>query len=308
MKKTAKLLLVMICFLCLLTGCYQNDTELKITQSGKVKVEISNVTNDDGAAMVFGATYDEVGPGLVSEIDATITDTSKEKVEEVNKDVDGQNCKGIKYTGYYDSLDEMYSSQVYNSVMNFSGVPVFSSVLSFNGQPVGVGLKESKSVFGRTYTGTGTINYDIFREAMGINGDGEAKINLAIRFPFGSFTFSKGNKNIFVPAFVYNTISNEEPVEINFKVFVPNYIMVLFVLLFILLIVFNVLLILKVKNLQKIIAGEDEITEEIQEEGETFISEDDENFFEGNEERVEFKEEIPETTEEPEKENPEETE
>jgi len=294
LKKFAKVFLVSLCILCLLTGCYSNDTTIKVTQSGKIKVEVTSMATNEGVELLFGAPYDELAPGMIQQLQSSITDADKETVEEVKENIDDKEFKGIKYTGKYDSLEEMYASQVYNTVaMNFSGAPVSANELSLGGAAVGIAFNEEKGLMGKVYSGKGAIDFGVFRDMMGINGDGVAKINVAFKFPFGSLTVSKGNKNIIVPTFKYEATSDGDPVEIDFKVLVPNYWAVLFIILFILLLIAVVLLSLKVKKLQRIIDGED--AEEISEEdGEVFISEDDENFFEGNEEKVEFIEEIPE--------------
>ena len=303
LKKTVKLFLVALCMLTLLTGCYQSDATFKVTSTGKVNVEISMLTNDEGASMFFGSSYDEAAPEIIEQFTGAINEEAKEAVEEISEKIDDVEYKGIKYTGKYDSLEDMYASQLYTAAMNFSAVPVYVNELSLNGTAVGIAFNETKGIFGSTFSGKGAIDYNLFKDMIGVNGDGVAVSNLTFKFPVGAYTFSKGNKNFFMPTFKYTAKSDAETVDVDFKVFIPNYFMLLFVIIFILLIVAVVLLVLKVKKLQRIIDGDDE--EEIETEGEVFISEDDENLFEGNEEKVEFAEEVKEeVAEEPTEEEP----
>ena len=130
MKKTAKVFLVTLCMICLLTGCYKSDTTIKVSQSGKIKVEVATMVSDQGAEFYSGVSNDEITQGYVSELSSLVTDTSKEKIEEVNEEFDDKEFKGFKYTGYYDSLEEMYTSQLYNTItMNCSGAPVYNNEL-----------------------------------------------------------------------------------------------------------------------------------------------------------------------------------
>jgi len=295
MKKTWKLALITLCMLCLLTGCYEQDATISVGPLGGVKAEIAFAGNDEGIAQVSGgATYEELDERLVPQIEAMVTDVSKEKVERIAIDKEGGEYKGLKVTGYFSSVDEMYSSQLI-SVFNNSGMIPAPIVTNNAADGIGVMFNADKGFMGTTYTAEGNISMtqgneldDEAKTAMS-----ECKINIRFKFPVGAFTVSKGNKNILKPTFVYAATMENDNLPVSFKVFVPNYLAILGALIFIGLIVTIVLMAKKIKELNKIINGETEEEVAAEENGE-FISEDDENFFEGAEESVEIEAAEPE--------------
>ena len=289
MKKTLKLTLLAVCILCLLCGCYEQNSVISVNPFGGIHTEMSFAGNDDGILEITGgATYDDLKASLIPQLQGMITDTSKEKLEEITVDVDGESYKGVKATGYFSSLSEMYSSEffsVFNSY-NMIPAPIASGDLA-EGEP-GVSFKEDKGFFGTTYKANGNINITQGNELDASQREAMSKsqIKIKFKFPVLSFTVSKGNKNIVKPTFEYVASTENDNVLVDFSVFVPNYLMILGILLIIGLIVAVVLMAKKIKELKKIIAGETE-EEVVLQSSESFINEDDENFFEGSAESVE---------------------
>lgn len=302
MKKTLKLMLLAVCILCMLCGCYEQDTVISVNPIGGIKAEMSFAGNDDGILEITGgATYDDLKASLIPQLQSMIVDTSKEKLEEITVDVEGESYRGVKATGYFSSLSDMYSSQFFSVFNSYNMIPApLTSSDAMEGQP-GVSFKEDKGLFGTTYKANGIINItqgneldDQQRAAMS-----KSQIKIKFKFPVLSFTASKGNKNIVKPTFEYVATTENDDVQVDFSVFVPNYLMILGILVIIGLIIAVVLMAKEIKKLRRIISGE---VEETSEEAavESFINEDDENFFEGSAESVEVekKTETPEIVEE----------
>ncbi len=300
MKKTLKLTLLAICILTMLCGCYEQNTVVSVNPFGGIKAEMSFAGNDDGILEITGgATYDDLKASLIPQLQEMITDTSKEKLEEITVDVEGETYKGVKATGYFSSLSDMYGSQFFSVFNSYNMIPApLSANDAAEGMP-GIAFKESKGFFGTTYKANGIVNITQGNEldAQQREAMNKSQIRLKFKFPVLSFTVSKGNKNIVKPTFEYVTTTENDNVEIDFSVFVPNYLMILGILLIIGLLVAVLLMAKKIKQLQKIIKGE--VTGEVSEDeaSETFISADDENFFEGSVEKVEVEKKI-ETPEE----------
>ena len=300
MKKTLKLTLLAICILTMLCGCYEQNTVVSVNPFGGIKAEMSFAGNDNGILEITGgATYNDLKASLIPQLQDMITDTSKEKLEEITVEVEGETYKGVKATGYFSSLSDMYGSQFFSVFNSYNMIPTpLSANDAVEGMP-GISFKESKGFFGTTYTANGIVNITQGNEldAQQREAMSKSQIKLKFKFPVLSFTVSKGNKNIVKPTFEYVTTTENDNVEVDFSVFVPNYLIILGLLIIIGLIVAVSLMAKKIKELQRIINGE--VNEEIieNEVSETFISEDDKNFFEGIEEKVEVEKKI-ETTEE----------
>lgn len=303
MKKALKIALIAVFMLCLLTGCYQQDTTISVGPMGGVKTEIAFAGNDEGIAQVSGGQdYAALEEALIPQIQALVTDVKKEKAEQIAIDKENGEYKGLRVTGYFSSLDEMYSSQLIG-VFNNSGMVPVPVVTSNANDGIGIMFNSDKNFFGTTYKADGVISM-----TQGNELDDEAKaamseceVNIKFKFPVGSFTVSKGNKNILKPTFVYNATMENDNMPVAFKVFVPNYLALLTILIIIGLVVLVVLMAKEIKKLKAIINGEGE--EEAEEASEEFVTADDENFFEGTEESVVIEETsveevVEETTEE----------
>lgn len=300
MKKTLKIALLAVCMLCLLTGCYEQSSVISVNPLGGIKAEIAFVGNDEGIGQIAGgASFADLQQSLLPQIKGLVTDVSKEKVEEVSLDAEGDQYKGIKVTGYYSDLNDMYSSPLMSTFNShgFVPAPVIGTDLE-EAQP-GVSLKEDKGFLGTSYKAYGSISM-----TQGTEVDAEQKaamskcaINLKFKFPVGAFTFSKGNSNFIMPTFKYEVTMENDNAPVEFSVFLPNYLGILGALIFIGLIVAVVLMAKKIKELQAIINGE--VVEAVAEENaDNFVSEDDANFFEGSEETVEIQEPAEDATEE----------
>lgn len=293
MKKIAKVMLVAVFMLVFLTGCYKQDTVVTVGHNGTICAEVALVGTDDSVAQVSGGgTFDELKASLLPQINGMILDTSKEKCEPISEEVNGVKMNGLKFTAYYSSFDEMAESQLFYAYNSSVAVPVTTGEYT-EGTP-GLTINSENNMWGTTYKVKGTISLTQGQEIIDeeLKKLETASANLTFKFPFASFSTSAGNGNIIMPTFSYTATTQNDNIPVDFSVYVPNYFMFLGILLIIILIVIVIIQALKIRKLKGIISGEAcETVEEEAFDSETFISKDDEEFFEGSDETVEFTEE-----------------
>ena len=112
MKKTLKIALLAVCMLCLLTGCYEQSTVISVNPLGGIKAEIAFVGNDEGIGQIAGgAAYADLQQSLLPQVKALVTDVSKEKVEEVALEKDGEEYKVDRVLdSIHEDIDEINAS------------------------------------------------------------------------------------------------------------------------------------------------------------------------------------------------------
>lgn len=306
-KKTLKTILLAVCLLSLLTGCYKQDTVVSVGPMGGIKAETTFVGTDEAIAQ-YGE-YEEVKESFKTDAEQYILYKSREKVEETKKTVNGKELKGFKISVKYDSLDEMMQSTFWNSIEQYY-VPTPVLVTSkaeidyikeqnkdtgkdvFDELEIPVMYKEG-GIFGTSYYVKGNV---VFRRDAGAaeteNPDAikDATVDVSFKFPIGSFTTSAGNKNILKPSFAYSVSDRDDKMPVDICVFVPNYLGIFAVILIIGLIIAVVLLAIKVAKLSKFAKGA-ETTSDDKVVVEEILTEDDKNFFEGSEEKIDVSQE-----------------
>ena len=95
MKKFSKLLLLSVTVLCLLTGCYKQDTKISLNQFGGVKVDISMLGDDEAISQVSGgSSFDELMSNIMPQIEELKTDASM-TAEEISEEVGDKTYNGI---------------------------------------------------------------------------------------------------------------------------------------------------------------------------------------------------------------------
>lgn len=295
MKKISKLLLLSVTVLCLLTGCYKQDTKISVNQFGAAKVDISMLGNDEAVSQVSGgSSYEELMTNIMPQIEQLKTDDSM-TAEEISEDVGGETYKGIRITAKYPSVAEMNNSVYFQAFNGSVAVPVTSSDTSEAGY--GITFKDLPNVFGTVYTANGTISLSQGGE---LSADDSAKlanstVDMKFSFPFCSYG---SNGKIVNPAYKFAVNADNPTAEVHFWVFIPNFAFLIALILLIALIIIVIVLLNKIKKLTP--TNDDPDAEPSDESLEDMLSEDDANFFEGNFEDIdeETEEAVEESAEE----------
>lgn len=283
MKKLSKLLLASLTILCLLTGCYKQDTKISINQFGSVNVDISMTGNDEAVSQVSGGmSYNELMENLMPQIEEIITDDSM-TAEKTSVEVEGETYNGVRITAKYPSVSEMNDSVFFQAFNGSIAVPVTSADTS--GMRNGITFKDKTNMFGTVYTANGTVSLS---QGGDLSQDDLAKlknasVSLKISFPFLSYG---SNGKIVNPSYSFNVTADKPSEEVHFWVFIPNFALLLALLLIIVLIIIIIVLSRKTKKLNPTDPEIDELTS-VNTFAENEISEDDVNFFEGASDPVE---------------------
>lgn len=294
MKKFTKVLLLSIVTVCILTGCYQQEVSLKFKHSGaEFKAEIA--ATDDAYNYYCNQnnkeepiTHKEILDQNVPYLQGYTEKDSSLSFEEIEKEVDGEKYYGLKAGGKFSSAQEMLGSEFFsnlNMAYFYKEDEGLSDYIEKN--HVGISFKENSNIVGTTYKLYGYVSLSQGKTITGeLSADelGElknAKSVLKLKFPAFSFSFSKGCKFFLAPSFDYNLNFDTPDLPVNISVFVPNLAMLISCLIILLLLIVIILLLKKIKLLTPVPVVSGSFEEET-------LSEDDENFFEGNEENTEF--------------------
>ena len=291
LKKNSKLLLLSVTVLCLLTGCYKQDTKISINQFGSVNVDISMLGNDEAISQVSGgSTYEELMSNIMPQIEELKTNDSM-TAEEISEEVGGETYNGIRITAKYPSVAEMDSSVYFQAFNGSIAVPVTSSDTSETG--FGITFKDMPNVFGTVYTANGTISLSQGGELSDEDAAKLANSTIDMKFSFPFCSYGSGGK-IVNPTYKFNITADNPTSEVHFWVFIPNFAFLITLILLIVLIVVVIVLLNKIKKLTP--TDDDPNAEPLDDVLEDALSEDDVNFFEGNFENID--ETVEETAEE----------
>lgn len=283
MQKVLKLLLLAALTLCLLTGCYQQNTTITVRPMGGIKMEMTLIGTDAGVSEASGGmTFEELTETILPQIESFATDESM-TYDTVREDIGGETYNGVTVKGNFPSVPEMYAAQFYYA-FNYSMVtPVFDQNPEEYGH--GINFTEDRKWYGSVYKANGNINLTQGEAADESTSAelGDSKVTVKFSFPFSSVTFSEGNKNFIKPTFVYTADASSAEnmvVPVVFSVFVPNIALLLALIIILGLLVAVILLISKNAKYKEQLAFAGAASGEAAEE---ILSEDDINFFEGNE-------------------------
>lgn len=304
MKKFTKILLILAAAMFFLTGCYQQDITLNFKHSG-AEFSTKIIATDEAYNYYFNngdtenpITHQNVLDQSVPNLEEKAENDENLDIELLEKDIDGEMYYGITGSGKYKSAEDMLDSEFFAYLNSISMYPKEDNLMEYiETNKYGIAFSENTNALGTTYKINGYTSLTQGRSATDDFSEEDrtklenAKSTLKFKFPVFSFSFSKGNKFFLAPSFVYELNNSATDMPIDISVFIPNYIVLAFGIIIILLIIIIMVLLRKIKRLTPAPEETDEPEEEM-------LSEDDENFFEGNEENTEFAEELPETREE----------
>lgn len=249
MKKISKIFLISAMAVLLLTGCYKQDTTIKVSPLGKAVAEVSFAGTDEAVSEVSGGMgYDELMNEIVPQIEQMMKDTSKESVERISETVGDAQLSGLKFKATYGSVSDMLSNDLFNAFNQSVAVPVTSAETA--GSANGVQLRSVPHWYGTEYYVNGNLS---ITQGQPLTEEEEAQmtganINMAFKFPFTSFS-NPVSKNIFAPRFTFKADEATPDVPIHFYVFTPNIPMLIAALLIILLLIRLSMLSNKVRKL-----------------------------------------------------------
>ncbi|MBO4897038.1 MAG: YtxH domain-containing protein [Clostridia bacterium] len=262
MKKTLKLLLIAAALMCLLTGCFKQETTIKLSSLGNAKVESSMIGTDQAFGLITGGQdRAELMDGLVSEINSAISEKgSKESVEQISETINGEEMNGVKYKADFKSLDEMFASEIFNYFN--SNVPASLSSQKLQEGQSGISLRSVQHWFGTDYfiDGSLDISDERYQHELGMFSEDptpdptNAAVNMTFKLPFVSIAKANGKLKLFRHTFKFTATKDNPLVPLNIRAFaisVPMLIAALIILaLLIMLLVFGT----KIKKLTKKIA------------------------------------------------------
>ena len=275
MKKFLKVLLLTVTVLCLLTGCYKQDTTISVSQFGKIKVDITMLGNDDAISQASGgSSYEELMDNIMPQIEnmkEKDTMTSEKFEEEIN----GVKYKGVRITADYDNFSEMNNSMYFQAFNGSVVVPVTDADMSDSKN--GLSFRELNNLFGTTYTINGIVSVsqgdDLEEDEL--NKIKDSVVNVTFRFPFCSYS---SDFKVFCPTYSLTVTKDHPTEEIHSWIFVPNIALLLAVLLLIVFLIRSLVLGKKIKKLTLPEATDGEADTD----ADLPLNEDDVNFFEGN--------------------------
>ena len=275
MKKFLKVLLMTVTVLCLLTGCYKQDTTIGVSQFGKIKVDIAMLGNDDAISQASGgSSYEELMDNIMPQIEnmkEKDTMTSEKFEEEIN----GVKYKGVRITADYDNFSEMNNSMYFQAFNGSVVVPVTDADMSDSKN--GLSFRELNNLFGTTYTINGIVSVsqgdDLEEEEL--NKIKDSVVNVTFKFPFCSYS---SDFKVFCPTYSLTVTKDHPTEEIHSWIFVPNIALLLAVLLLIVFLIRSLVLGKKIKKLTLPEATDGEADSD----ADLPLNEDDVNFFEGN--------------------------
>ena len=294
MKKMTKILLVGIMALCLLSGCYKQDTTIKIKPSGAASVDIAMIGNDAAISQVSGGmSSDQLMQDLMPQIEE-LKESDSMTAEEISEQVGEETYKGVRITAKYKDVSEMLKSMYFVAFNSSIASPVGSA--DAVDTRYGLQLDEiTSSPFGNTYTVNGNIS---LTQGESLSDEemkqlSASQINMTFKFPVLSWS----NWKFIAPTYSFSVNADNPNQEVHFWVFVPNYVLLLALLIIIGLLIAVIVLASKLSKLNPKDDGPDfdSFTTDTVE----TLSEDDENFFEGFDED-EAAESVDETAENPE--------
>ena len=223
MKKISKIFLFAAMAALLLTGCYKQDTTIKVSPLGKVTSEVSFLGSDEAIGEISGGmTYDGLMDEIVPQIEQMIDGNPKESVEKISETVGETQLNGLKFKATYGSVSEMLANDLFAAFNQSVAVPVTSAEI--RGSSNGVQLRPAYHWYGTEYYVNGNLS---ITQGQPLTDEEESKIagantNMTFKFPFTSFSTSAGNKNILAPKFAFTADSTTPDVPIHFYVFTPN--------------------------------------------------------------------------------------
>lgn len=287
MKKMTKILLVGIMAVCLLSGCYKQDTTIKVKPSGKVDASISMIGSDEAIAQASGgSSFNELAESLMPQIES-FKENDSMTAETVSEQIGDKTYQGVKITAKYKDVSEMLNSMYFMAFNSSVVVPVEGGASGDTGN--GLTLKEITSPFGNTYTINGIISYAQGQENTLTEDELKqieaSQVNMKFKFPVLSWS----NGKIIAPSYSYSVNKDNPSEEVHVWVFVPNFILLLALLIIIGLLIAVIILASRLSKLSP--KGDGPEFDTFADNFEETLSEDDQNFFEGFDE-----EETSETT------------
>ncbi len=254
MKKRLILLSVSLLLTFVLSGCFTQESTIKINLGGSVKVETEMLGTPEGISTAFGvASFEENIDTFIEShtdyIESNPEDIKSLTLEEVNRDIDGVTYQGIHAVMGYNSVGQMLASGVFSNLTQ--GLPI----VNYSGVPSGIYMTEKPSMFGVTYSGKGDIT--ISDQGMGAEGLENASISQTFVFPSLFVKSNATEKSALGMGHTWKASYNT-PAEVSFSAFVPNPALVVATILIVLLAVW-VALLLAAQKKTVIVAVEDDL-------------------------------------------------
>ncbi|MBQ7718333.1 MAG: hypothetical protein IJT38_03455 [Clostridia bacterium] len=283
MKKLFRLLLASLAVLCLLTGCYKQDTKISVNQLGNVKVDISMVGNDEAISQVSGGmSYEDLMENIMPQIEELETDKSM-NAEQTSAEVNGETYNGIRITAKYPSVSEMNDSIFFQAFNSSIAVPVTSADTSSMNN--GITFKDMPNVFGTIYTANGNVSLSQGNKLSDEDSAKLANASISMKLSFPFFAFGSGGR-IVNPSYTFNVTAENPSAPVHFWVFIPNFAFLIALLFIIALIIIVIILMRKMKALAPTDPDDQSDFAPVTV-AESEISEDDTNFFDNGSEPVE---------------------
>ena len=223
MKRISKIFLIAAMAALLLTGCYKQDTTIKVSPLGKVTSEVSFLGSDEAIEEISGGmTYDELMDEIIPQIEQMIDDNPGESIEKISETAGETQLNGLKFKATYGSVSEMLANDLFGAFNQSVAVPVTSAEIRDSAN--GVQLRPAYHWYGTEYYVNGNLS---ITQGQVLTEEEESKLteantNMTFKFPFTSFSASAGNKNILAPKFAFTADNTNPDVPIHFYVFTPN--------------------------------------------------------------------------------------